>query len=204
MRRILPIVLATLLLPATAGPQGVPATMSFLGHLTDATGQPLAGNHSFTLRIFNAETGGSDLWSEIHLDRPVEQGLIYLDLGRIEPLTQNLFTGQPLWLDVIVDGTTLAPRLPLQSVPYAFRAGVAQTAENLGAYPAADYVRRVELPPGATSGEFTCITFDINWADWCFNYQTDGGMCDTALGFRLTGQEHVDGTATKTCICCKL
>ncbi len=187
-----------------AGTQGVPQTMSFLGHLTDANGQPLEGSHSLYLKIYDIPAGGVDLWNEVHTGVTVEQGLIYLDLGSETALPGGLFTGDMRYLEVTVDGTSLSPRLPLQSVPYAMRAGVAQTAENLGAYPAADYVRRTELAPGATGGALTCATFDIGWADWCLNYQTSGGACDTDMGYRVTGQSSVEGWPNKTCICCRL
>ncbi len=64
-------ILALTLLAAPAFAQ-VPQDMTFTGRLVDNLGDPLAGMVSLELRIFDADTGGTQLYSEQHLFIPLD------------------------------------------------------------------------------------------------------------------------------------
>jgi len=81
-----------------------------------------------TFKIYDVATGGAALWSETHdgaSQVEVVHGLFDVELGSITPVDLP-FDGQ-YWLEIVVDGNTLAPRMPLTSSPYAFRAAVADS-----------------------------------------------------------------------------
>src|SRR5262249_49054598 len=105
------------LLPAHAD-AGVPGTMTYQGRLGGASVLPDSVNMTF--RIFAAPTGGTALWSEDHEKVYVDAtGLFEVSLGG---LTASSFPsdGSTPYLEIVVNGETLAPRRPLNSVPYAF------------------------------------------------------------------------------------
>lgn len=111
--------------PATAQP---PQTMTHQGMLRNADGTIVAdGEYDIAVELYDSETGGLSYWGEIHLAVPVVNGLFNLILGKMIPLTIDL--GRVYWLGVRINGgPELAPRMELTSVPYAFRAAVADTA----------------------------------------------------------------------------
>lgn len=125
--------LATLLLVALAAPAAadVPRTLSFTARITDGDAA-LAGNHAFTFRLWDAETGGTQRWSETHASVPVSEGLVAVGLGGSSPLSAAVLDGDPLWVEIVLDGETMSPRLPLRSVPYATRSS---DADFLGGQP---------------------------------------------------------------------
>ncbi|UCE18987.1 MAG: hypothetical protein JSV84_01155 [Gemmatimonadota bacterium] len=109
----------------------IPQLISFQGKLYDDAGNPLTGEYALTFRIYDVETGGTHIWSEV-LTVECNNGLYNAILGQTEPL--NLaFEGQ-YWLGVRVTGDNeLSPRYRLVSVPTAFRAAVAESAVNANA-----------------------------------------------------------------------
>lgn len=120
----------TLLLPATA--LAVPQTVGFSARLAD-NGRPVTGTHAFTFKVFDAETGGTELWGEAK-DLAVADGVVTTALGDTVAIdTGTLFTGLvALYLEVAVDGVALSPRMALQSVPFALRAQSAAVANYAG------------------------------------------------------------------------
>ena len=85
------------------------------GRLTDASGNPLNGNHNLLFRFYNTSTGGSPLCSSSQTVT-LQNGLfsMYAQCG------QRNFDGQQLYLGVAVDGgSEMTPRLPIYPVAYA-------------------------------------------------------------------------------------
>ena len=112
---ILPFVL--LLLGACA-PKLLP-TFSHQGRLLDDSGNPVPdGNYAVEYRIFNVPDGGSAVYTESQ-SVTIENGLFTTSLGLTSTITPTIFA-QPAWLEISVDGETLAPRQQLQGAPYAF------------------------------------------------------------------------------------
>lgn len=138
----------------TAHAQPVPQGVSLTARVVD-NGQPLSGNHDFVFELWDAADGGTLHWTETHGQHPVMDGLVYVALGSTEVLDETVFDGTALFLSITVDGTTLSPRLPIASVPYAIRAGsaanadladtaaMADNASALGGEPASSWQRRV-------------------------------------------------------------
>jgi hypothetical protein len=69
-------------------------------------------------RIFGQESGGSQLWSEVHNVTTNSIGVESVVLGSTAPLSID-FSG-PLWLLVEAEGEVLLPGRELTSAPYAF------------------------------------------------------------------------------------
>jgi hypothetical protein len=109
----------------------VPGQMSVAARLSDEAG-PVDGAVDVEFRIFDAEAGGTAIWSESHAGVPVSGGIMHASLGSTEALDPSLFDGSALFLEVTVDGDELSPRVALVTVPYAFHAAHADSADTLG------------------------------------------------------------------------
>ena len=122
-------ILFVLLWSTAAG--AVPSTINFTGRLTTLTG-PVNGAVNITLRLFADAEGGNPLWSEAHTSVGADNGLVFLDVGTQTTLDENVLDGRRLFVEIAVGTETLAPRLALNSVPYAVRTQAAATADLLG------------------------------------------------------------------------
>lgn len=134
LRRISAATLTALTLVLLAPPvRAVPPMMNYQGYLTDTGGVPRNGTFPMTFALYANPTAGLPLWSESFASVSVSAGVFGVLLGEATPLPWGtLLTGNVMWLETTVDGTTLDPRRPIVSVPYAFRAGVADSAANAG------------------------------------------------------------------------
>ncbi|MBZ5544966.1 MAG: hypothetical protein LAO07_15000, partial [Acidobacteriia bacterium] len=95
--------------------------------------------------LYAAQEGGSPLWWETQTVQADAQGRYGVLLGAMQPdgVPMELFTtGKARWLEVMVEGGATMPRVLLVSVPYAFKAG---DAETLGGKPATAYVASDQL-----------------------------------------------------------
>jgi len=104
----------------------VPTQMNVQGRLLNA-GSPMAGSHPATFRIYEAATGGTTLWTESS-SLTVQGGIFSAILGQTTPIPPIVFGSASRWLEVTVDGSTLAPRLQLTTSAYAFWSQRADTA----------------------------------------------------------------------------
>ena len=103
---------------STAGSAlAVPSTLNYQGQLL-VNGTPATGPVTIIFRMFDAATGGTELWTETD-NVTVTSGLFQTTLGDGTALPATLFTAQVPWLEMEVNGTVLAPRTQFQSVPYA-------------------------------------------------------------------------------------
>jgi hypothetical protein len=102
--------------------KSVPNHLNYQGFLADAQEeQGVTATLEMTFRIFTEETGGAELWAEIHPDVEVVDGLFSVLLGSRTPLPEGLFDGTPLWLQTEMGTELLEPRRPLVSVAYSLR-----------------------------------------------------------------------------------
>jgi hypothetical protein len=109
----------------------VPTQLTHSGRLLDNAGTPLEGELTLEVALFTEATGGSAVWNET-VNVTAEQGYFSTALGATTPLDASVLDGQPLWVELTVSGSpALSPRLPLRSVPYAVRAGVAESAGSV-------------------------------------------------------------------------
>ena len=152
MRRLLSTAVLAGILGLAATAAAVPPTMSFTARLTE-NGQPVEGNVALHVAVFDAATGGTLLWEETHASVPAERGLVYASLGSVDAVDNGLdasvFNGQAVFVELTVDGDVLSPRIPVASVPYAIKAGVAETLEG---FDPGDVITGVTAGAGLTGG----------------------------------------------------
>src|SRR6266480_1911384 len=113
---------------APARAADVPTVMSYQGFLTDGANNPRQGAFKMKFSIYADSTGGAALWTETYAAIPVSSGVFGVMLGTVTPLPASAFTGVRLWLQTAVSDTVLLPRRPLVTVPYSFRAHLADTS----------------------------------------------------------------------------
>ncbi|MGH6630478.1 MAG: hypothetical protein ACREB3_12165, partial [Burkholderiales bacterium] len=123
----------------------MPRLIRFSGALKDAAGKPIASVQDLTFSLYGVEAGGEALWFET---QPVEAdalGRYSVLLGAMHPdgLPMDLFTsGEARWLGVSVGRLPEQARVLLVSVPYALKAG---DAETLAGKPATAFVASDQL-----------------------------------------------------------
>jgi hypothetical protein len=123
-----------------AGAESVPRLVQFNGVLKDAASRPVTGVASVTFAIYAEQDGGAALWSETQNVIADASGHYNVLLGgaTANGMPAELFgTGQSRWLGVTVARQPETPRVLLASVPYALKAG---DADTLGGLPASAYV----------------------------------------------------------------
>ena len=127
----------------------VPNLVSFNGTLLDSRGEPLTGVVGVTFLLYQESQGGAPLWMETQNVTPDKSGHYAVQLGstRSTGLPADVFlTGEARWLGVQVAGEPEQPRVLLVSVPYAMKAG---DAETLGGLPASAFA--FAAPSGSTA-----------------------------------------------------
>jgi len=115
-------------LPSAPGPSAT--TVNYQGRLADAGGNPLTGTYGMTFALYDAGTGGALVWGpEDHVAVQVSAGLFSVGLGSRTPggIPTTTWDGDR-YLEITVDGETLAPRELLRSVPVA---GLALTVPQM-------------------------------------------------------------------------
>ena len=104
----------------------VPQLINYQGFLKNNEGQPLNSQVNLVFRIFNAETGGTNLWEESHNNVEVKNGIFHvlLDISG-----SNVFDGTGVrFLEIEVDSNVLPGRMQITSVAYSLRS---QSADNV-------------------------------------------------------------------------
>ena len=119
---------------ASAAKAAVPTLVNFSGTLTDLNGKPLTGTVGVTFYLYKDEQGGAPLWLETQNVQPDRSGHYSVMLGSTHStgLPSDIFVaGEARWLSVQPQGQKELPRVMLLSVPYALKAGDAQTIAGL-------------------------------------------------------------------------
>jgi hypothetical protein len=117
----------------------VPRLIKFSGTLVDRDGHPMAGPLGVTFALYAQQTGGAALWMETQNVKPDGNGEYTILLGAESShgVPAELFmTGEARWLGIQMERQTEQERILLVSVPYALKAG---DAESLGGLPASAY-----------------------------------------------------------------
>jgi hypothetical protein len=118
----------------------VPRLIRFSGNLSLAPAAPGGGIVNLTFSLYAEETGGTSLWQEsqnVELDATGHYTVL-LGTTQSEGLPIDLFTsGQAQWLGVRQAGEAEQARIMLVSVPFALKAG---DAETFGGKPPSAYV----------------------------------------------------------------
>jgi hypothetical protein len=97
-------------LPPAQEPDPTGVTIPYPGRLAADAGQPVAdGAYDFTFALYDAETGGEPLWSEVQEDVAVQEGAFNVLLGSANGILVEILDGGERWLAVgilveILDG----------------------------------------------------------------------------------------------------
>jgi hypothetical protein len=132
----------------TSGSATVPSLVQFSGTLTDLNDKPITGVTGVSFSLYKDSQGGVPLWSEIQNVHPDDTGHYSVALGSTisTGLPTNLFvSGESRYLGVRIEGQNEQPRVLLLSVPYALKAG---DAETIGGLPPSAFMLAAP-PPGA-------------------------------------------------------
>jgi trimeric autotransporter adhesin len=139
--------------PASSASAPVPRLIRFTGIAKGATGTPMTGALGITFSLYQEQQGGAPLWLETQNVQPDTTGHYSVMLGSTtsQGLPSGLFvSGQARWLGVQPQGQPEQPRIMLMSVPYALKAGDAQT---IGGLPPSAFV--LAAPPNGSTGSTT-------------------------------------------------
>ena len=102
----------------------IPQLVNYQGRLTENSGTAVQGPVTITFRLYDAASGGSELWSEnntVTLTEP-DNGVFNVILGGTTSMTSIDFN-QPIWLSVQVAGDSeMTPRQRMTAVGYAMNA----------------------------------------------------------------------------------
>ena len=114
----------------------LPRLVRLGGTVKDLNGTPLTGLVGITFTLYSEQTGGAALWLETQNVTADSNGHYTALLGSTKPdgLPAELFTSeQARWVGVQVSGQPEQPRVLLVAVPYALKAGDAETIAGLPA-----------------------------------------------------------------------
>jgi hypothetical protein len=129
----------------------IPQMVRFSGTLLDPNGKPLTGIVGVTFALYKDQQGGAPLWLETQNVRPDGNGRYAVMLGSTTAagLPADVFSsGDARWLGVQPAGQPEQPRVMLLSVPYALKAGDAQT---LGGLPPSAFMLSVATTSAPTT-----------------------------------------------------
>ena len=160
--------------------QNVPQTIDYQGRLADSDGTYLNEVITIEFLIYDLETGGTDLWNETQ-SVSTESGIFHVLLGSVTPFPINLFNNADCWLELIVSGETLSPRIEIASVPYAIKAETAYSLDSMGSGSGLD----ADMLDGQDSSDFMPATTD-NWVDTTGDTMTGQLIVQNNVGIGTT------------------
>lgn len=100
-----------------------PTTVMHQGRLLDTLGQPISGSVTLDITFWDAESGGTALWTaETVVSADDGYYGVLLGSGAMDPVTASVFATDAVWLGVAVNNAAEMPRTPISSVPYALEA----------------------------------------------------------------------------------
>ena len=123
----LALIALALLVAAPLAAAPLDRTVAVQGTVLTSAGTPAPGPHDLTLRLFTGATGGTAIHEQVFSGVATPDGVFDLELGPLAPSVVADETA--LWLEVVVDGVTLARR-PLRPTPFALVAQRATSAST--------------------------------------------------------------------------
>jgi len=122
----------------------IPRYINYQGKLTDADDNPVTGDVSITVRLYDVASGGTVLWTETQ-SVTVTRGVFGILLGNTTVL-DDLDFNDAYWYSVEIESDgEMTPRQRLTAVAYAIN------ADKLDGYDAADFLR-IDTSGGSTTG----------------------------------------------------
>ena len=125
---------------AYASGNGIPGLINYNGVLKDINGKALTDITGVTFALYKEEQGGAPVWIETQNITPDKSGRYTVTLGVTKAegsLADSFSNGEPRWLGVQIAGEQEQPRVLLVAVPYALKAG---DAETIGGLPPSAFV----------------------------------------------------------------
>ncbi len=109
------------------------STLNFQARLMNSGGSLVTdGSYSVEFKLYTADIGGTNEWTETQTV-VVKNGYFNAYLGTVTPFSGTIDWSQEKWLTLNVNGDgEMTPRIKLTAVPYAFRAGQADTLTITG------------------------------------------------------------------------
>ncbi len=101
--------------------QEIPRKIFYQGKLLE-NGQPVNATKSITFTI--------GTWTETQ-NIEIKNGIYSVQLGAFTPIPEEIFDQENVTLKISIDGNNLAPQTDILSVPYAFKALKAKSADNV-------------------------------------------------------------------------
>lgn len=123
----------------------LPVVMKFSGSMQDFGGSLLPGVREMTFALYKDQTGGEPLWTESQTVSVDNQGRFAVLLGSVsaDGIPPSVFaSATPRWVSLMLDDGAERPRVELSSVPYAFKAG---DADTLGGKNSDEFVTQQQL-----------------------------------------------------------
>ena len=108
----------------------VPQTFNFQAAVKDADGMPVNDTRVIEFRIYDSVSDGMQLWSELHYDVVISDGIFSEELGGTTAFTETMFTYPELYITFVMGGEEMSPRQKLNAVPFAMYAENADNAAN--------------------------------------------------------------------------
>lgn len=104
------------------------STLNFQARLLGTTGALVSdGSYSIQFKLYDAASGGANEWTEMQTVT-VKNGYLSAYLGTVVPFPGGIDWSQEKWLTMNVNGDgEMTPRIKLTAVPYALRAGQADS-----------------------------------------------------------------------------
>ena len=117
------IIFFLVLVAVSAGYSEIPQMIGYQGMVTDAAGDPVAdGDYSMRFRLYNAATGGTELWDSGVQTVGLNNGIFNVLLGENPQPSLDLAFDEDLWLLVTFSGVNQLPRQRIVSTAYAYMA----------------------------------------------------------------------------------
>jgi len=151
----------------------VPGQIHFQGKLDTVSGLPVPdGDYSMRFYLYNAETGGTQLWNSPDGEEQsvrVAGGIYNVRIGEVHPLTPDVFAGGSAWLEIIIYNPDsllwelLTPRIPLAAAAYAINAGDADTlaGQSPAAYDQSAHLVATNNPHAVTAGQIGAAEISV-------------------------------------------
>lgn len=106
-------------------------TIMYEGYLEDPPGTPFNGTKDITFSIYDSETGGTALWSEVHYTK-VSNGYYRVNLGETNPINNIILIDGQYWLGIKVGANTeVTPRDLFTGAGYSFTSYEADFAYDI-------------------------------------------------------------------------
>ncbi|MBN1979074.1 MAG: hypothetical protein JW918_16865 [Anaerolineae bacterium] len=158
-------------------------TIPYPGRLADEVGQAVAdGAYDFVFALYEAQSGGEPLWTEMQEGIAVRGGTFTALLGGVDAIPADVLSGETRWLEVAVRGpdedafTTLAPRQELSAVGEMDAAPQALSCEHT--HVGEEWVADIPWSNGA----FKIYNYGNGPGIWGWNGGGGNGLRGSAMG----------------------